>query len=908
MKTWSLDQFKGGLDLRDGLFSGNQQRFRELTNFWIDKGGKLRRRCPLSELDGELADNCQGLISIDGQDFTFAKKGDTVTHTGDVALATQTLYFDNPDLCTDWELLDAKNFQGYAAALIRHTFPSSTYPSLVMLHVWDELLYAPTYVQDPEFPGAFSPSITELSEQRYDSEFLPVLGLGASKAWSSTLRGNAQSSRTADARVWNQRRSTDLLENGEEWCFVVPEGSGLLREFIVPSDAADLGVDGRWAYYVLERNVDGVWEPMEEVSAVPSVSYTWRPVATTSRFTGGWSEIVIELLWGSADAGLIRLRLVPGDTAVQIVTQPTVTAQVASGIQWLVSVGQAQFRHRGGDMETRAAFTQLVDNNKTYLVGVAATGFSEIVDITSAFPIGWEMEHRRFYKQVAFVAALVGGQTAINTDWITYAPITGTVTTTATSNAIVGVGTAFTTQLAIGSIIRVNGEVQTVLNIADNTHLTTVAVWVSSNAGVAIDVATNHFAKYVSGETYVRLNAAAIAGLIVGDQIVINGTTFTIPGISTDGIATIRKNNGVGGADSGDWTTTTDALYTIDRALALRLTDYEYAFQLNENSEWYTGIVIDYTDRAGAEDAVTIATAAHDDTGGRITAITAVRNRMAIAYEASLQLWAIDQATAATAYLDQLPCGTGAQITPSPVPFYGSIVIPIQTGFRSISVVGANTDSLQDLNIGEPIASLEMVTVRGAQFWPWHGQLLIAGLRGTTLVFLCLDYSRESKLTAWSEWSSSEWAAGGLSDVDPGTMIVEGAKLRFRSGSKIYEFDHEATDFSDFCDTPTLAFESAALWHFNDMGDPGHGKRFTAMDIVQDGVATLAFRLPPYGAQGYETTGGSVDGPTYDGISYGRMRIPMAITSPAIAPRLTTRSATGYRLQRLSLDFMPQRR
>ncbi len=901
-RTWFLDQFKGGLDLRDGDYSANQQRFRELTNFYIDKGGHLRRRPPLGQSDGALDAASQGLINIDGVDYTFAKKGDTITHTGDLADTTQTLYFDNPDLCTDWELLDAGTFEGYAAAWILHTFPSTTYPAIAMLHVWDELLYSPTYVQDPECPGSFSPSISELADQRYEEDFRPVLGFGVDKTWTASLRGNAQSSRTADARVWNQRESTDLLDSGEEYCFIVPEGLLSVRNYLVASDAADLTIDGRWAYYVLEYASDGAWVAMEEVSGAPSVAYTWRAVSIASRFTGGWNEIQLQVCWGSADAGLIRLRLVPGNTSVQIVTQPTITAQIGTGITWTLSVTQGQYRWRGGDMTTRVGFSQSIDNNKTYLVGVAADGFAEVVNITSAFPNGWEREHRRFYKQVAFVAALAGGATAVNSEWATYTAQTGTVTTVAASNAVVGVGTTFLSQLSIGSVIRVAGELQTVDTITDNLNLTTVAVWAGSNAGAAWDKQIDHYAAYISSETYIKCNAAAIAGLLADDSVTINGVAFTVIAITADGIATVRKNNGVGGADAGNWTTTVDGSYTIDRALSIRITDYQYAFQLNENSEWYTGIVIDYTDRAGAEDAVSIASASHDNTGGTVTAIAAVGNRMAIFYPGSAQLWAIDQATNATAYLDQMEFGTGDQALPSPVAFYGALIYPAVTGFRSASVVGANNDKIKGGEIGEPIQELEMLTVRGAQFWPWHGQLVIGGLRGDDLVFLCLDYSEQSKLTAWSQWT-----VGGLTDIDAGTFIVDGSKLRFRSGTGVYSFDHAATVFRDFDEVAGAAYESAALWHYNDMKEPGRGKRFIGFDIVQDGTASLSWRLPPYGSADYDG-GASIAGPTYTGISYGRKRLPLAITSQAIAPRLTSRCETGYRLQRLAIDFLSLRR
>ncbi|MFW6340818.1 MAG: hypothetical protein ACOC0Q_08120, partial [Wenzhouxiangella sp.] len=236
VQTWSLEDFRGGIDLRDGLFTDNQSRLRIGSNIWISKGRKIRRRPPLLQEDGDLAATCQGLLSIDGHFYTIAKKGESVTHTGGLAGLVQTLFFDNPDHCTDWELLDALVFDGYAAAWIRHTFPSAQYPHLMFLHVWDELVYAPTFVQDPYLPGSFSPSIADLYEQRYDGDFKPVLAEGVSKLWTSTLRGNTHCCRTADARVWNQRSQDSLLLDGEHWCFVVPEGAQV-RSFIVPRNA-----------------------------------------------------------------------------------------------------------------------------------------------------------------------------------------------------------------------------------------------------------------------------------------------------------------------------------------------------------------------------------------------------------------------------------------------------------------------------------------------------------------------------------------------------------------------------------------------------------------------------------------------------------------------------------------------
>ena len=191
-QTWALDEFHGGIDHRDGLFSANQTRMRLMENVWIDKGKHPNRRPPVVQAAGAFDAQTKGLVAIDGQRYTFAPKGSTIVNTGEVATDVQVLYFDVPDLCTGgWELIAAKIYNGGAAAWILHDYPSTKYPKVAMLHLWDGLIYAPTFVQDPYLPGSFSPSIADLADQEFDATFRPVLGQGASKAWTSTLRGNA---------------------------------------------------------------------------------------------------------------------------------------------------------------------------------------------------------------------------------------------------------------------------------------------------------------------------------------------------------------------------------------------------------------------------------------------------------------------------------------------------------------------------------------------------------------------------------------------------------------------------------------------------------------------------------------------------------------------------------------------
>jgi hypothetical protein len=841
-QTWSLDEFHGGIDLRDGQFSANQTRFRELENLWIDKGKKLRRRMPCLKTDGELDAACQGLISIDGQFYTFAKDGEGATHTGALAGLVETLHFTLPDYCdpSDWTLLTAGVFNGHAAAWILHGYQSTAYPAIAMLHVWDGLLYAPTYVQDPYLPGSFSPSIADLTDQRYDATFRPVLGQGATKLWTGTLRGNANCSRTADARIWNQRTKDSLLEDGEYWCYIVPEGSGVLRSFVVPRNAAWVRLDWptskTWAYYVLEYNNNGEWIPMEEIprdelGLTPTAPFTWQPSPVASRFAGGWDETRISVVWGRASAGLIRLRLVAGATSVTVPTHPTVEYVAGTGSAWKLRIGPTKYQHRGQDaVEVDGYETADLEDGKTYLLSVTANeaDHPSLLEIVSAYqPNGWENEHRKWIKQIVTFAAGVG-TTVLETAW--------------TPNA---------------------------------------------------------YARYIGGKTEVKVDALIYGYALVGTTIVVSSVKYIVSEVN----GSILTVTNISGAD-GDYTANLNALKTVDRTNEPVITDFTYAFDADTESAWYTDRVLEYVDQAGAEDALSIATSSHDNTGGIITSISSVRQRMLITYSGSMQLWAIDQDTNRTQHLDTLSFGTGDQVAPQPVSWYGSLALPVVNGIRAISVVGANTDNLQDLNIGEPIEPMPALAVSAAGFWPWYGQLVFAGTTEDGAELRVLDYSRESKITAWSRWT-----VDGITSIDAETLIPLVSDLWFRSGRSLYRFDAKATLFRDFGDTEGDAYESSAYFHFNDMGKPGNGKRIVGMDIVQDGTSSIQFRLPPYGADfAGEDPGPDVVGPQIDGITYGLSRIPLSLTATAVAPRLSTQDETGWRLQRLSLDFLLLRR
>ena len=892
-QTWDLDDFGSGIDLRDGLWSRNQARLRELVNCRITKGRKIRRRPPCILETGAFDGNSKGLVSVDGQFYAFAKKGDAITHTGAVAAKVQTLYFDNPDYCTGWELLYAQVFNGYAVALIQHVYPSTQYPVLVQLHVWDDLAYAPTYVQDPYLPGLFSPSIADLTDQQYDSTFIPALGQGATKLWTSTLRGNAHASRTADARVWNQRTLAGLKEDGEQYCFIVPEGIGAVRRFLVPRDAATLKVDARWSYYVLEKATGTTWVPMTEVDVAPTVNGTWQAVSVASRFAGGWNEIAVDVKWDSASAGLVRLRLVAGAPGVEVTgTQPLVTVVAGSGSAWKLNVAAATWRHRGGDGQTTVAHdTAELTSGRTYLLAVTSENgtFPELVDITSSFPNGWELEHRAFIKKVVVPAAQTGA-TAANAAWSTYTTLTGTVEVVAAANGIAGVGTNFDPEIDVGSVVRINGEIKTIATRTNDTTATIVGTWAgSAGPGATIELQVPHYATFTGGDTQVSIT---LTTLVAGNNLRINGRDYAVKEVVSPGVYKVTY----AGA-SGNYVSFLDAAYAAYLTDQPVVTDYLYAYESDQDNAWYVNLILEYGDMAGAEDALSINTAAHDNTGGKITSIASIRQRMLITYEGSMQLWAIDQDTSRTTFLDALNYGTGpSTIQPAAVAFYGSMVLRVSNGIRSISVVGANTDNFQDLNIGEPIESMKILTAQAAAFWPYFGQLVFA-VQNEALEyeFRVFDYSRESKISAWSVWNPGE-PTGIPVAID--TMIPIGSDLWFRSGDYLRRFDAATTTLRDSGETAGNAYLSSAVFHYNDMGKPGMSKRFVAFDVVQEGTSAVGFNLPSY----------EIAGQPLAGTTYGRARLPISLTAQAIAPTFASRDETGWELQRVAVDFLMLRR
>jgi hypothetical protein len=127
---------------------------------------------------------------------------------------------------------------------------------------------------------------------------------------------------------------------------------------------------------------------------------------------------------------------------------------------------------------------------------------------------------------------------------------TGTITTSTGSAAVVGVGTVFTTEISVGSIIKTTANVVigTVLSVTDDTHLTLAANAASDNTGINFNfqgIGSGDIASIQGGHLITIDNAGAVCAALGGSGtgtgtwlVTFNpGSVLTVTGLVTIGDA-----------------------------------------------------------------------------------------------------------------------------------------------------------------------------------------------------------------------------------------------------------------------------------------------------------------------------------------------------------------------------------
>lgn len=156
------------------------------------------------------------------------------------------------------------------------------------------------------------------------------------------------------------------------------------------------------------------------------------------------------------------------------------------------------------------------------------------------------------------------------------APVSGagTITSSLTSTQVVGVGTAFTTAVAVGNKIKnaTGGTVGIVKSIQDNTHLTLTTRALSASSGLAYTI--HKTTVSVSGDGYLEDNPKVITNINFKQQVsggfFVIGTTYTIDSVGTTNFTAIGASAntvGVKFVATGSGSGTGTAFETYNTAL-----------------------------------------------------------------------------------------------------------------------------------------------------------------------------------------------------------------------------------------------------------------------------------------------------------------------------------------------------
>lgn len=192
--------------------------------------------------------------------------------------------------------------------------------------------------------------------------------------------------------------------------------------------------------------------------------------------------------------------------------------------------------------------------------------------VTDDFYINWyiRITSGLHLDQVRKISDYVGATKVINitSNW-TPIDITGTVSTTATSTTVAGVGTAFTTELAVGDSINIAGEILEIASITNDTTLDAVSPYENTNSGVtcallnpAGGLSTYDLFNHVY--TCVFWDESAKSWVLSFTPDPATGDTLTITDFADLTAGTITSNGGTVGDVIGPASSTDNAVVRFD--------------------------------------------------------------------------------------------------------------------------------------------------------------------------------------------------------------------------------------------------------------------------------------------------------------------------------------------------------
>lgn len=954
-RTFTLRDFGVGIDLRQGSYSASQNRFRDLVNCVVDKGRHLRRRFPKLRVNGTYDDTrAQGLFEVEGRLTTIGSLLDPPVHTGDVATDVDTLLFDPPSnagLATtgNWELIQALTVDGIPAAIIRHQTSDPLFSYIDVLHVWDDAPNQPTFVFDPAVPVNAVRS-RPLHVYRDDptrpeypvfEDYTPFMVSAQGKLWISTPEGDFKSCATRGAgreynlRVWNEFSQEELLEFGEWFYGLHIWANGAtgtnLNSLEIPIAWEDLYEDRKYSCWICEYlDETGTWVKMIEDRltgfAGPGPFDTnkmiFNPIPATwadrdvTRLTWAIPIEAVDRIRAIGAVPWVRCRVIAGDPPLKILDGVEPITAGATAPQNINTVGP-----------TGPTVPQ------SYDTGTTAPDFDGTLTLDGKV-LSWA---RRGTAQESTAEAKVG--TWIfggGNDYVTFGAWEG--------NGIVVNGLMYIPSLSPGTIsnhlthlkiytgpdfdnlslnvsatFKVSGNavyvddpgadpaVRVMLDPGNNVTLAIAQKNVQSSVGHYSFEGQNFNAPVVNIADELGVDERWLFGLSHDTGIVDhmnqadedgNSQTNQLTGfqryhlrilrvLNTDAGGAIANGPIVSGIKQGEkW------FYAHEVDTSGDPTENEY------QSPFYIQKELDLGLAAGALDAVQLNTSREDNTGGKVLGAAAIKNRLAVFYSRTTQVWQIDVDPSNNAFLDSFPFGVLAEDGQAVITqFFNQLIVPTPFGWRSLALTGLNSDSLRDIGIGEPISELFPVTPQAGIFWPYTGQFIAALDDGQYHVF---DFSTTSRLQAWGRWTVNTNPV-----VDKFALVPILDRLYALSGSDLFYFDATATTYRDFLDpaAPENAYESLAAFHLNDFGRAGDSKRFLFLDASMVGSAQVGLSFVP------EDLSQEWRDVWLDGITYGNARIPiLGMTAPAIAPTLRSYDENGWRLEQLSIDFMYLRR